>query len=164
MSPRLPDSLASFLRSSALDMVPSCASGHPQICARSRAFSSPEPRHNQTDPLMPSQSAAQLTDVCFRQNRHTLHLNCLAICKRRAHNQLSPLRSGSHRRLRVLRSRLIQGGRHMPKNLPPPTCSKCGKPMRFMLVETGGRKFRCNDCDVPDPLRLLLVSESRRPE
>ena len=25
----------------------------------------------------------------------------------------------------------------MPKNPPPPTCSKCGKPMHFMLVKTG---------------------------
>jgi len=23
--------------------------------------------------------------------------------------------------------------------------------MSFMLVKTGGRKFRCIDCDVPDP-------------
>jgi hypothetical protein len=26
----------------------------------------------------------------------------------------------------------------MPKNPPPPTCSKCNKPMRFMLVKMGG--------------------------
>jgi Natural resistance-associated macrophage protein len=37
----------------------------------------------------------------------------------------------------------------MPKNPPPSTCSKCNKPMRFMLVKMGGRKFRCIDCDVP---------------
>jgi hypothetical protein len=36
----------------------------------------------------------------------------------------------------------------MPKNPPPPDCPKCSKPMRFMLVKTGGRKFRCVDCDV----------------
>jgi len=36
------------------------------------------------------------------------------------------------------------------KNSPPPTCTKCGKPMRFMLVKTGGRKFRCIDCDIPN--------------
>jgi hypothetical protein len=38
----------------------------------------------------------------------------------------------------------------MLKNLPPPICPKCSEPMRFMLVKTGGRKFRCIDCDVPD--------------
>jgi hypothetical protein len=43
----------------------------------------------------------------------------------------------------------------MAKNTPPPTCSKCGKPKRFMLVKSGGRKFRCIDCDVPDPLKTL---------
>ena len=42
----------------------------------------------------------------------------------------------------------------MPKNTPPPTCTKCGKAMRFILVKSGGRKFRCVDCDVPDPLQL----------
>jgi hypothetical protein len=47
----------------------------------------------------------------------------------------------------------------MPKNPRSPTCSKCGKPMHFMLVKTGGRKFRCIDCEVPDALRLLLTSE-----
>jgi hypothetical protein len=39
----------------------------------------------------------------------------------------------------------------MAKNTPPATCSKCGKPKRFVLVKSGGRKFRCIDCDVPDP-------------
>ena len=57
----------------------------------------------------------------------------------------------------------------MPKNPPPPACSKCNKPMQFMLVRTGGRKFRCIDCDVPDPLRLpevtkLLAGELQPPE
>jgi hypothetical protein len=47
----------------------------------------------------------------------------------------------------------------MPKNSPAPTCSKCGKPMHFMLVRTGGRKFRCIDCDVPDLLRLPEVAK-----
>jgi hypothetical protein len=56
----------------------------------------------------------------------------------------------------------------MPKNSPPPACSKCGKPMRFVLVKTGGRKFRCIDCDVEDPLKSpevtkLLTGELRRP-
>jgi hypothetical protein len=57
----------------------------------------------------------------------------------------------------------------MPKNPPPPACSKCNKLMHFMLVRTGGRKFRCIDCDVPDPLRMpevtkLLTGELRPPE
>jgi hypothetical protein len=57
----------------------------------------------------------------------------------------------------------------MPKNPPPSTCSKCNKPMRFMLVKMGGRKFRCIDCDVPDPLQLpevtkLLTGALRPPE
>jgi hypothetical protein len=57
----------------------------------------------------------------------------------------------------------------MPKNSPPPNCPKCAKPMRFMVVKTGGRKFRCIDCDVPDPLQApevtkLLKGELRRPE
>jgi hypothetical protein len=57
----------------------------------------------------------------------------------------------------------------MPKNTPPPSCSKCHKPMSFILVKTGGRKFRCTDCEVSDPLRLpevakLLTGELRRPE
>jgi hypothetical protein len=57
----------------------------------------------------------------------------------------------------------------MPGNFPPPTCSKCRKPMRLMLVKSGDRKFRCIDCDLPDPLELpemarLLTGELRRPE
>jgi hypothetical protein len=40
--------------------------------------------------------------------------------------------------------------------------------MHFMLVKTGGRKFRCIDCDVPAPLKLPdvieLLNELRRPE
>jgi hypothetical protein len=48
-------------------------------------------------------------------------------------------------------------------------CSKCRKPMHFMLVKTGGRKFRCIDCDVPDPLRSqqlakLLTGELQPPK
>jgi hypothetical protein len=31
--------------------------------------------------------------------------------------------------------------------------------MRFMLVKTGGRKFRCIDCDVPDPLKQPEVTK-----
>jgi hypothetical protein len=48
----------------------------------------------------------------------------------------------------------------MPKNPPPPTCSKCNKPMRFMPAKMGGRKFRCIDCEVPD----LLSGELRPPK
>jgi tRNA(Ile2) C34 agmatinyltransferase TiaS len=56
----------------------------------------------------------------------------------------------------------------MAKNTAPPTCPKCGKPMRFMLVKSGGRKFRCIDCEVPDPLKTpeikkLLIGELKKP-
>jgi tRNA(Ile2) C34 agmatinyltransferase TiaS len=47
----------------------------------------------------------------------------------------------------------------MAKNTPPPSCPKCRKAMRFMLVKSGGRKFRCVDCDVPDPLRVPEVKK-----
>jgi hypothetical protein len=47
----------------------------------------------------------------------------------------------------------------MAKNTPPPTCPKCSKPMRFILVKTGGRKFRCIDCEVPDPLKRPEVTK-----
>jgi len=50
----------------------------------------------------------------------------------------------------------------MAKNTPPPTCPKCNKPMRFLLVKTGGRKFRCIDCEVPDPLKLPEMANSSR--
>jgi hypothetical protein len=57
----------------------------------------------------------------------------------------------------------------MAKNTPPPTCPRCSKPMRFLPVKTGGRKFRCMDCEVPDPLKLpelakLLKGNLRPPE
>jgi Fumarylacetoacetate (FAA) hydrolase family len=56
----------------------------------------------------------------------------------------------------------------MPKNPPPPICPKCSTSMRFVLVKTGGRKFRCVDCDVTDLLKLpevtkLLTGELRHP-
>jgi len=41
----------------------------------------------------------------------------------------------------------------MPKNTPPPTCKTCGKPMKWLPAKTGYRKFRCIDCDGPDPLK-----------
>jgi hypothetical protein len=47
----------------------------------------------------------------------------------------------------------------MPKNPPPPSCPKCHKPMRFVLVKTGGRKFRCMDCDGGDPLHSPDVAK-----
>jgi len=48
----------------------------------------------------------------------------------------------------------------MPKNPPPPICPKCRKPMHFIVVKTGGRKFRCIDCDAPDPLQLPEVAKA----
>jgi hypothetical protein len=33
------------------------------------------------------------------------------------------------------------------RNLPPPRCLKCNRPMQWTLVKTGGRRFRCLDCD-----------------
>jgi hypothetical protein len=45
----------------------------------------------------------------------------------------------------------------MAKNIPPPSCPKCHKPMKFVLVKTGGRRFRCIECDLPDPLKLPEV-------
>jgi hypothetical protein len=55
------------------------------------------------------------------------------------------------------------------ENPAPPGCPKCNKPMRFMLVKTGGRRFRCIDCDVPDPINSpevtkLLTGELAPPE
>jgi hypothetical protein len=47
----------------------------------------------------------------------------------------------------------------MPKNTPPPICPKCSRPMRFVLVKTGGRKFRCVDCDVTGLLKLPEVTQ-----
>jgi hypothetical protein len=41
----------------------------------------------------------------------------------------------------------------MPKNASPPPCKKCGSPMRWLPAKTGGRKYRCLDCDGPDPLK-----------
>jgi hypothetical protein len=48
----------------------------------------------------------------------------------------------------------------MPKNIPPPTCPKCLKPMRFTPVKTGGRKFRCMDCAGEEPLRSSEVAKT----
>jgi hypothetical protein len=47
----------------------------------------------------------------------------------------------------------------MAKNTPPPICPKCRNPMRYLLKKTGGRKFRCIDCDGDDPLRSPEVSK-----
>jgi hypothetical protein len=56
----------------------------------------------------------------------------------------------------------------MPKNTPPPTCKTCGKPMRWLLIQTGGRRYRCIDCDGSDTLTSpetlkLLVGELKPP-
>ena len=55
----------------------------------------------------------------------------------------------------------------MAKHTPPPRCPKCKKPMRFVLVKTGGRKFQCMDCDGEDPLKspdvAKLLTGSLRP-
>ncbi len=42
----------------------------------------------------------------------------------------------------------------MPKKSPRPICPKCGKPMHFVIVKTGGRKFRCIKCDDIDPMQV----------
>jgi hypothetical protein len=42
----------------------------------------------------------------------------------------------------------------MAENLATPTCPKCRKPMHFIVLETGDRKFQCVQCDGVDPLRL----------
>jgi hypothetical protein len=46
-------------------------------------------------------------------------------------------------------------------------CPKCRKPMRFLLRKTGGRKFKCLECDGDDPLRspdiAKLLSGELRP-
>jgi hypothetical protein len=47
----------------------------------------------------------------------------------------------------------------MAKNTAPPRCPKCKKPMRFVLVKTGGRKFRCLECEGEDPLKSLEVAK-----
>jgi hypothetical protein len=38
-------------------------------------------------------------------------------------------------------------------------CPKCQKPMRLVLVKTGGRKLKCIDCDGDDPLRSPVVAK-----
>jgi hypothetical protein len=58
----------------------------------------------------------------------------------------------------------------MRTNNPAPNCAKCGKSKKFVLVETGGRKFRCLDCDgedllqSPDVQRLLAGDKVRPPQ
>ena len=41
----------------------------------------------------------------------------------------------------------------MAENLATPTCPKCRKPMHFIVLKTGGRKFQCVQCD-GDPLQM----------
>jgi hypothetical protein len=38
----------------------------------------------------------------------------------------------------------------MRKNTPRPDCPNCKTPTKFVLVKTGGRKFRCVDCQGQD--------------
>jgi len=40
---------------------------------------------------------------------------------------------------------------------PPPRCPKCRKPMHFIVLKTGGRKFQCVRCDDADPMRLADI-------
>jgi hypothetical protein len=62
--------------------------------------------------------------------------------------------------LRICIGKILPLREHpMPKNPPPPTCPKCRKPMRFVLVKTGGRKFRCIDCSGDDLLRSPEVAK-----
>ena len=45
----------------------------------------------------------------------------------------------------------------MPEKSISPACPKCRKPMHFLSVKTGGRKFRCVRCDDIDPLKLADI-------
>jgi hypothetical protein len=48
----------------------------------------------------------------------------------------------------------------MPKNPPPPICTKCRRPMQFLLRKNiGGRKFQCLNCEGDDPLRSAEVAK-----
>jgi hypothetical protein len=40
----------------------------------------------------------------------------------------------------------------MPKNASPPLCKKCDKAMKWLPAKTGGRKYRCLDCDGATPV------------
>lgn len=57
----------------------------------------------------------------------------------------------------------------MPNNFLRPSCPKCGEPMRFMIVKTGGRKFQCINCNdmaskqVPD-FRAWTIGDLRPPK
>ncbi len=50
----------------------------------------------------------------------------------------------------------------MAKNPPPPRCPKCREFMHFVIVRTGGRKFRCLDCDDVDPFTAFTYSSVDR--
>jgi hypothetical protein len=40
-----------------------------------------------------------------------------------------------------------------------PICSRCGRPMQFLLVRgKRGRKFQCLDCDGDDPMNSVEVA------
>jgi hypothetical protein len=52
---------------------------------------------------------------------------------------------------------VLSGGaaeRTFQKGQIPKRAPKCRKPMHFIVLETGGRKFQCVQCDGVDPLRL----------
>jgi tRNA(Ile2) C34 agmatinyltransferase TiaS len=48
----------------------------------------------------------------------------------------------------------VQRESFMAETLSTPTCPKCRKPMHFIVLNTGGRKFQCVQCDRVDPMRL----------
>ena len=48
----------------------------------------------------------------------------------------------------------------MPRNVPPPACPKCRKPMQFLPRKTlGGRKFQCPNCEGDNALQPLDVAK-----
>ena len=47
---------------------------------------------------------------------------------------------------------------NMPKNPPPPICTKCSKPMQFLPRKNiGGRRFQCPDFEDCDPVRSSVA-------
>jgi hypothetical protein len=49
---------------------------------------------------------------------------------------------------------------NMPKNPPPPICTKCSKPMQYLLRKNiGGRRFQCPDCEGCDLMRSSNVAK-----
>ena len=35
----------------------------------------------------------------------------------------------------------------MPKNTPPPICTTCGKPKKWLPAKKGGRAYQCVNCE-----------------